>query len=194
MNRDLTFRDAQLKDAAGLAEIGRETFVETFGDLYPPGDLRQFLDETYSVDEDGSRPQRPRGRGSHRLLGQEDGRLLQDRSVQAADRYRAGAGARTAPRLRLPGTARASASAASCWPGRSNGRASAARRTSSLASGNPTNAPSRFMKAAASRRSAATSSRSATRWMTNSSCAFALRNARLPRRFALNSVAANPLT
>ncbi len=49
MNRDLTFRDAEMKDAAGLAEIGRETFVETFGDLYPPGDLRQFLDETYSL-------------------------------------------------------------------------------------------------------------------------------------------------
>ena len=49
MDRDLTFRDAQLKDAAGLAEIGRETFAETFGDLYPPGDLRQFLDDTYSV-------------------------------------------------------------------------------------------------------------------------------------------------
>jgi len=49
VDRDLTFRDAELKDAAGLAEIGRETFVETFGDLYPPGDLRQFLDETYSV-------------------------------------------------------------------------------------------------------------------------------------------------
>jgi ribosomal protein S18 acetylase RimI-like enzyme len=49
VDRDLTFRDAQMKDAAGLAEIGRETFAETFGDLYPPGDLRQFLDETYSV-------------------------------------------------------------------------------------------------------------------------------------------------
>jgi len=50
VNRDLTFRDAQLKDAAGLAEIGRETFVETFGELYPPGDLRQFLDDTYAVE------------------------------------------------------------------------------------------------------------------------------------------------
>ena len=49
MDRDLTFRDAELKDAAGLAEIGRETFVETFGNLYPPGDLRQYLDDTYSV-------------------------------------------------------------------------------------------------------------------------------------------------
>lgn len=49
MNRDLTFRDAVMMDAAGLAEIGRETFAETFGDFYPPGDLRQFLDETYSV-------------------------------------------------------------------------------------------------------------------------------------------------
>lgn len=51
VNRDLTFRDAQPQDAAGLAEIGRDTFVETFGDLYPPGDLRQYLDETYSVDK-----------------------------------------------------------------------------------------------------------------------------------------------
>ena len=49
MDRDLTFRDAELKDAAGLAEIGRETFLETFGNLYPPGDLRQYLDDTYSV-------------------------------------------------------------------------------------------------------------------------------------------------
>ena len=49
MERDLTFRDAQMKDAEGLAEIGRETFAETFGDLYPPGDLRQFLDDTYSI-------------------------------------------------------------------------------------------------------------------------------------------------
>ena len=49
MDRDLTFRDAELKDAAGLAEIGRETFVETFSNLYPPGDLRQYLDDTYSV-------------------------------------------------------------------------------------------------------------------------------------------------
>lgn len=49
VDRDLTFRDAQLKDATGLAEIGRETFAETFADYYPPGDLRQFLDETYSV-------------------------------------------------------------------------------------------------------------------------------------------------
>ena len=51
MNRDLTFRDAQLKDAAGLAEIGRDTFVETFGDLYSPGDLRQYLDDTYAVEK-----------------------------------------------------------------------------------------------------------------------------------------------
>ncbi len=49
MDRDLTFRDAQLKDAAGLAEIGRDTFVETFGNLYPPGDLRKYLDDTYSI-------------------------------------------------------------------------------------------------------------------------------------------------
>jgi len=50
LDRELTFRDALAKDASALAEIGRDTFVETFGDLYPPGDLRQYLDETYSVD------------------------------------------------------------------------------------------------------------------------------------------------
>ena len=51
MDRDLTFRDAQLKDAAGLAEIGRQTFAETFGDLSSPGDLRQLLDELYSISQ-----------------------------------------------------------------------------------------------------------------------------------------------
>ncbi|MBI1340687.1 GNAT family N-acetyltransferase [bacterium] len=50
LDRTLTFRDAKASDAADLAEIGRETFIETFGSNYPPGDLRTFLDETYSVD------------------------------------------------------------------------------------------------------------------------------------------------
>lgn len=51
VDRDLSFRDAEPKDAAGLAEIGRETFVETFGHLYPPADLRYYLEETYSVEK-----------------------------------------------------------------------------------------------------------------------------------------------
>lgn len=50
MKQDITFRDARLQDAAALADIGRETFSETFGDLYPAADLRRYLDETYSLD------------------------------------------------------------------------------------------------------------------------------------------------
>src|SRR6266481_6779098 len=34
-------------DAEALAAIGAETFVETFGHLYPPRDLTRFLAEAY---------------------------------------------------------------------------------------------------------------------------------------------------
>lgn len=51
MDRELTFRDARENDAADLADIGRDTFVETFGHLYPATDLRDYLAETYSVDK-----------------------------------------------------------------------------------------------------------------------------------------------
>lgn len=34
-------------DAAALSEIGARTFVETFGRLYPAGDLARFLAEAY---------------------------------------------------------------------------------------------------------------------------------------------------
>ena len=40
---DLTFRDAAPGDAAALAELGRRSFVETFGHLYRPEDLDTFL-------------------------------------------------------------------------------------------------------------------------------------------------------
>lgn len=50
MDRELTFRDALRTDAADLAEIGRETFAETFGHLYPPQDLKTYLEETYSIE------------------------------------------------------------------------------------------------------------------------------------------------
>lgn len=50
MDRELTFRDANESDAADLAEIGRDTFVETFGHLYPPQDLKAYLEDTYSVE------------------------------------------------------------------------------------------------------------------------------------------------
>jgi ribosomal protein S18 acetylase RimI-like enzyme len=40
-------RPATLEDAATLADLGRRTFLETFGTLYDPADLTAFFDETY---------------------------------------------------------------------------------------------------------------------------------------------------
>lgn len=51
MDRELTFRDAREADASDLADIGRDTFVETFGHLYSPSDLKRYLDDTYSVEK-----------------------------------------------------------------------------------------------------------------------------------------------
>jgi diamine N-acetyltransferase len=51
LDRELTFRDARETDAADLADIGRDTFVETFGHLYSPSDLKRYLDDTYSVEK-----------------------------------------------------------------------------------------------------------------------------------------------
>ena len=51
MDRELTFRDARDTDAADLADIGRDTFVETFGHLYSPTDLKRYLEDTYSVEK-----------------------------------------------------------------------------------------------------------------------------------------------
>jgi GNAT superfamily N-acetyltransferase len=39
----VTFRDAGPEDASALAELGRQSFVETFGHLYEPEDLAAFL-------------------------------------------------------------------------------------------------------------------------------------------------------
>jgi diamine N-acetyltransferase len=41
-------RRAAPEDAAAMARIARETFVETFGHLYPPADLSAFLDAAYA--------------------------------------------------------------------------------------------------------------------------------------------------
>jgi diamine N-acetyltransferase len=60
LDRSLTFRDARTDDAADLAEVGRDTFTETFGELYPPEHLKTYLDSTFSVDamqEDLADPQ-----------------------------------------------------------------------------------------------------------------------------------------
>jgi ribosomal protein S18 acetylase RimI-like enzyme len=50
LDRDITFRDARENDAVDVAEIGAETFAETFGELYPAADLHSFLSETYSIE------------------------------------------------------------------------------------------------------------------------------------------------
>ena len=45
----LTIRRAGPADAEALVAIGRVTFTETFGHLYPPEDLAAFLAEAHSV-------------------------------------------------------------------------------------------------------------------------------------------------
>lgn len=42
-------RRATADDAAALAELGAATFVETFGHLYPPADLKLFLDDNHTA-------------------------------------------------------------------------------------------------------------------------------------------------
>ena len=43
-------RRAGPADAAALSAIGAETFVQTFGHLYPPSDLEQFVAEAYGLE------------------------------------------------------------------------------------------------------------------------------------------------
>ena len=40
----VAYRDARDDDAAALRELFAQSFVETFGHLYPPADLQEFLD------------------------------------------------------------------------------------------------------------------------------------------------------
>jgi diamine N-acetyltransferase len=46
----LTIRRATVEDASTLSALACRTFTETFGHLYPPQDLAQFLAEAYDVD------------------------------------------------------------------------------------------------------------------------------------------------
>ena len=45
--QDVIIRRAGPDDIQTLAEVGRATFTETFGHLYPPEDLTRFLNEAY---------------------------------------------------------------------------------------------------------------------------------------------------
>jgi ribosomal protein S18 acetylase RimI-like enzyme len=49
-NPQTTLRRATANDASALAAIGAATFTETFGHLYPPEDLQEFLTGSHSVD------------------------------------------------------------------------------------------------------------------------------------------------
>ena len=44
----MSVRRAHADEADALAALGAETFVETFGHLYPPADLADFLAEAYA--------------------------------------------------------------------------------------------------------------------------------------------------
>jgi len=46
----MTIRRAGPADAEALAEIGAETFADTFSHLYPPSDLAAYLREAHSVE------------------------------------------------------------------------------------------------------------------------------------------------
>ena len=42
---------ATAADAASLAELGATTFVEAFGHLYPPADLKTFLQQAHTIEK-----------------------------------------------------------------------------------------------------------------------------------------------
>ena len=44
----VSYRDARSEDAAELADFSRDTFVETFGHLYPTPDLQTYLAAKYA--------------------------------------------------------------------------------------------------------------------------------------------------
>lgn len=51
----VAYRDAGPDDAEALATLARETFVATFGALYPPQDLRAFIARTYTPESQAAR-------------------------------------------------------------------------------------------------------------------------------------------
>ncbi|WP_374013180.1 GNAT family N-acetyltransferase [Pseudoxanthomonas koreensis] len=46
----MSIRRAEPGDAAVLSSLAARTFTETFGHLYPPQDLQDFLGQTYTVE------------------------------------------------------------------------------------------------------------------------------------------------
>ncbi len=68
-----SIRRATVDDAARVSRIATDTFVETFGHLYPPEDLRFFLEHSYA-------PERQResltAEGNALWLLESDGRIV----------------------------------------------------------------------------------------------------------------------
>lgn len=65
------YRDADAEDADALSAFMRETWVATFGHLYPPADLRSFLEAKYRPDVQRREIADPNTR--YRLAFDEDG-------------------------------------------------------------------------------------------------------------------------
>jgi diamine N-acetyltransferase len=47
--KQIIFRDALAQDAEALAALARDTFIATFGPLYPAHDLASFVAQTYGA-------------------------------------------------------------------------------------------------------------------------------------------------
>lgn len=69
----ITYRAPSPHEAAALADLGRNSFVETFGHLYRSEDLNAFLEDTYAPD--GVRAQVESPRYIFRVA-EEDGQLV----------------------------------------------------------------------------------------------------------------------
>jgi diamine N-acetyltransferase len=50
----IVYRDAEPEDAQALAALARETFVATFGHLYPPEDLAAFCGQIFTQEAQGA--------------------------------------------------------------------------------------------------------------------------------------------
>ena len=68
---EVTIRRATVADVVVLAQLGRDTFVDTFAHLYPPEDLEAFLEQAYTPWAFGQFLQRP---DQAMWVAEEDGR------------------------------------------------------------------------------------------------------------------------
>lgn len=74
---DAVIRPAEAADAAALADVGRQTFIDTFVDgfaiPYPADDLAAFLDASFNAETIGAKLREP---GAAWWVAEKDGRLL----------------------------------------------------------------------------------------------------------------------